>query len=197
MREDILEQLSSFMDGELADGNHRELVEACANDDGLRGKWARYHMIGNTLRSGLPERFPKGLPDRIAGVIDGEPAIVARPQRRVRFRPALAWAMAASVAGFAVFKLGDGSSGRSPHGAVPPDLAAKDAARMADEARRTLDEEVPYATVLWAGEPQDPPEHLTTYLLMHNQYDGSLSGPEVSPASSSPFFTTVVHDPSP
>lgn len=193
MRQDTLEQLSSFMDGELSDRDHRTLVEACVNDDGLREKWARYHLIGTTLRAGLPETLPRGLPDRVALALDDEPAILVGRRPRVRIGPALGLAMAASVAGFTFYKLSDWSPN-----AREPRLASQGASRTADPGRlHQPTEDFPHAAVLWGGERHDTPERLTTYLLMHNQYDGSLSGPEVSPSEASPYFTTVVHDPNP
>ncbi|MGH8562924.1 MAG: sigma-E factor negative regulatory protein [Gammaproteobacteria bacterium] len=190
MRDDTLEQLSSFMDGELSDRDHRTLVEACVNDDDLRAKWARYHLIGTTLRSGLPETLMRSLPDRVALALDHEPAILVGRRPRIRVGPALGLAMAASVAGFTFYKLGDWSPK-----AREPRLVSQGASPTAD--RHPLTEDIPHAAVLWGGERHDTPERLTTYLLMHNQYDGSLSGPEVSPSEASPYFTTVVHDPNP
>jgi hypothetical protein len=188
MRQETLEQLSSFMDGELSDRDHRTLVEACVNDDSLRKKWARYHLIGTTLRNGLPKALPRGLPDRVALALSDEPAILVGRRPRVWWRPALGLAMAASVAGFTFYKLGDWSpNDREPR------LALQGASPTADPGRQAI----PHAAVLWRGERHDTPERLTTYLLMHNQYDGSLSGPEALPSEASPYFTTVVHDPDP
>lgn len=192
MRQDTLEQLSSFMDGELSDRDHRTLVEACVNDDGLREKWDRYHLIGTTLRVGLPKTLPRGLPDRVALALDDEPAILVVRRPRVRVGPALGLAMAASVAGFTFYKLGDWSPD-----APAPRLASEGASPTADPGGHPLTEDSPYAAVLWGGERHDTPERLTAYLLMHNEYDGRLSGPEVSPSEASPYFTTVVHDPNP
>ncbi len=202
MREDILEQLSSFMDGELSGRDSQGLVEACANDDGLREKWARYHLIGTTLRSGLPARLPRDLPDRVTRAMCGEPAIRVAAKRRLRFAPAFGLAMAASAAGLLFFQLGDWSPSATSPGATSSsvsgaELHANDAAQGAHEGRQHLAADIPYATVLWAGERHDTPKALTTYILMHNQYDGSLGGPEVSAPQSSPYFTTVVHEPSP
>jgi sigma-E factor negative regulatory protein RseA len=192
MRQETLEQLSSFMDGELSDRDRRTLVEACVNDDSLRKKWARYHLIGTTLRNGLPKTLPRDLPDRVALALSDEPAILVGRRPRVRWGPALGLAMAASVAGFTFYKLGDWSPN-------PPELhlASQGASPTADPRRHPVTKDIPHAAVLWHGERHDTPERLITYLLMHNQYDGSLSGPEVSPSEASPYFTTVVHDPNP
>ncbi|MGH8577909.1 MAG: hypothetical protein ACREXJ_13570, partial [Gammaproteobacteria bacterium] len=122
--------------------------------------------------------------------LDDEPAILVGRRPRVRVGPALGLAMAASVAGFTFYKLGDWSPK-----AREPRLVSQGASPSAD--RHPLTEDIPHAAVLWGGERHDTPERLTTYLLMHNQYDGSLSGPEVSPSEASPYFTTVVHDPNP
>lgn len=192
MRQETLEQLSSFMDGELSDRDHRTLVEACVNDDSLRKKWARYHLIGTTLRNGLPKTLPRGLPDRVALALCDEPAILVGRRPRVRIGPALGLAMAASVAGFTFYKLGDWSPN-----AGESRLGSRGASPTADPGRHSVTEDIPHAAVLWRGERHDTPERLTTYLLMHNQYDGSLSDPEVSPSEASPYFTTVVHDPNP
>jgi sigma-E factor negative regulatory protein RseA len=183
MRDETLEQLSSFVDGELSDREQKRLLDACAHDHGLRDKWARYHLIGTALRAGLPETVPRGLAERVGLALEGEPAILVNRRPRVRTGPALA--MAASVAAVTFFSLGGW------HPSAPGPSLATGAApdRATTGARR---EEIPSAAVLWADEGQDTPARLTAYVLMHNQYDGSLSGPEVSP-----YFTLVAHDPSP
>jgi sigma-E factor negative regulatory protein RseA len=183
MRDETLERLSSFMDGELSEKEQRTLLEACAHDDGLREKWARYHLIGTALRAGLPEALPRELADRVALALESEPAILVNRRPRVRIGPALA--MAASVAGFTFFGLG----GWRPS-APGPGLTTEAAPDVVAAGERG--EEIPPGAVLWSGEGEDAPGRLTAYVLLHNRYDGSLSGPEVSP-----YFTLVAHDPNP
>lgn len=45
------EQLSAFMDGELADSDTRGILVACRTSDGLAQDWSIYHCIGDVLRS--------------------------------------------------------------------------------------------------------------------------------------------------
>lgn len=45
------EQISAFMDGEATGREVEESIQALGQDSNLRGKWSRYHLIGEVLRT--------------------------------------------------------------------------------------------------------------------------------------------------
>jgi sigma-E factor negative regulatory protein RseA len=92
------EDVSQLMDGEL---DAQSVEHAC---HGLRESasmetWICYHVIGDTLR-GCGGLSP-GFAERFAGRLGAEPTLLAPPRRRPT-PAAVAWALAASVAGVTV-----------------------------------------------------------------------------------------------
>lgn len=67
------ERLSAWMDGELEGKQAEALLTELKRDSILRGAWARYHLIGDTLR-GIQG---PDLSVRISGRLDSEPAVLA------------------------------------------------------------------------------------------------------------------------
>ncbi len=105
MNQKELEELSALVDDELA-GGIDGMMKRYAEDEELRRKWYRYHLIGEAMRDELPKEFGIDLADRIRASIAQEPAILApAPWRRRWLRPAIGLAVAASVAGITVFGL--------------------------------------------------------------------------------------------
>src|SRR5215469_18534630 len=89
------EEVSQLMDGEL---DAQRVEHAC---HGLREAasmetWICYHVIGDTLR-GCGGLSP-GFAERFAARLGAEPTLLAPPRRRPT-PAAVAWALAASVAG--------------------------------------------------------------------------------------------------
>jgi hypothetical protein len=66
-------------------------------------------------------------------------------------------AMAASVAGFTFYKLGDWSPSAREHR-----LASQRTSPTADPGRHSVTEDIPHAAVLWRGERHDTPKRLST-----------------------------------
>lgn len=67
------EQLSQLMDGEWLELNPSECVKGVCGDETLRGKWARYHLIRDVIKS-EPVQADNALVSRICAAIDDEPA---------------------------------------------------------------------------------------------------------------------------
>ncbi len=67
------EQLSQLMDGEWLELNPSECVKGVCGDEALRGKWARYHLIRDVIKS-EPVQADNALVSRICAAIDDEPA---------------------------------------------------------------------------------------------------------------------------
>lgn len=66
-------KLSQLMDGEWHELNPSECVAALCEDDALRDKWSRYHMIRDVMKS-EPVAADLDLASRISAAIDDEPA---------------------------------------------------------------------------------------------------------------------------
>src|ERR1700728_4298305 len=105
MREQIREQVSAFLDGELPDSETELLLKRLTRDAELRESFGRYALIGESMRGGGQVRLSRGFAERVNRAIDGEPAVaVSQPSRSPsRWWRALAGAaVAASVAVVAV-----------------------------------------------------------------------------------------------
>lgn len=101
MNEQLKEQLSAFMDGELDDAI---LVSRLEKDAEARATWLRYHMIRDALHR---DRVPGAevLADRVAAALKTEPVVLA-PRRRFTAkqigRQVAGLAMAATIAAVAI-----------------------------------------------------------------------------------------------
>ena len=81
------ENLSAFIDGEMGVSND-ELITDIQNDDEMRAKWQRYHMIRDGLRGELGQSTSFDISASIASAIAEEPAILA-PKKRLRDIPVI------------------------------------------------------------------------------------------------------------
>src|SRR5258708_30272889 len=78
MSEQIREQVSAFLDGELPNSETELLLKRLTRDPELRESFGRYALIGESLRGGTHARLSQGFPGRVNRAIHGEP-LVARP----------------------------------------------------------------------------------------------------------------------
>lgn len=93
--DNVFEQLSAYMDGELPEAEARFLQRRLEHDAELRGKWARMQLASTCIK-GQPWRpMSEKLSERIEAGLSATPSI--KPQRNV-----LRWAMVASIAALAV-----------------------------------------------------------------------------------------------
>jgi sigma-E factor negative regulatory protein RseA len=63
-----VERLSAFVDNETDSFETRRLIDELLKSEDDRGKWSRYHLIGDSLRGGMRQVAP---PDFLAGVRSG------------------------------------------------------------------------------------------------------------------------------
>jgi sigma-E factor negative regulatory protein RseA len=109
MSEQIREQVSAFLDGELPNSETELLLKRLARDGELRESFGRYALIGEALRGGSHKLMAKGFSSRVNLAIDGEPIPAnGHPQdgRVPRWwRPLAGAAVAAGVAAVAVVAL--------------------------------------------------------------------------------------------
>jgi sigma-E factor negative regulatory protein RseA len=109
MSEQIREQVSAFLDGELPGTETELLLKRLTRDGELRESFGRYALIGEALRGSGSQILTKGFASRVNLAIDGEPvtAQVAVSAVRARrwWRPLAGVSVAAGVAAVAIVAL--------------------------------------------------------------------------------------------
>jgi sigma-E factor negative regulatory protein RseA len=99
--QDMTQDLSSLMDGELEPGEAHRAIGSCCGSEEHKGTWYLYHAIGDAMRGQTPRRI--AYPQALIASIGQQPTVVA-PRRARMDSPAarVALAAAASVATIAV-----------------------------------------------------------------------------------------------
>ena len=109
MSEQIREQVSAFLDGELPNSETELLLKRLTRDGELRESFGRYALIGEALRGTGHAYLTKGFAERVNFAIDGEPVSAngRAPHARAPrwWRPFAGAAVAAGVAAVAVVAL--------------------------------------------------------------------------------------------
>jgi sigma-E factor negative regulatory protein RseA len=109
MSEQIREQVSAFLDGELPSTETELLLKRLTRDGELRESFGRYALIGEALRGGRQTLLTKGFSSRVNLAIDGEPVPASgagglKPAARW-WRPFAGAAVVAGVAAVAIFAM--------------------------------------------------------------------------------------------
>jgi negative regulator of sigma E activity len=174
MSEQIREQVSAFLDGELPNSETELLLKRLTRDADLRDSFGRYALVGECLRGG-GARLTQDLRARVNHAIDGEPLTAgqtraARTQVERWWRPAAGAAVAAGV--MAVSVLSFQQRAEVPGvAALPLPTSARVAADQA-APREALSYTVP-ATVGQAPTAM-PAARLTNYVFAHSRYSSVL-----------------------
>jgi sigma-E factor negative regulatory protein RseA len=109
MSEQILEQVSAFLDGELPNAETELLLKRLTRDAELRESFGRYALIGEALRGQGSHILAGGFASRVNLAIDGEPSQVAPHAQQSRvsrwWRPLVGVTVAAGVAAVAIVAL--------------------------------------------------------------------------------------------
>ncbi|MBS0194449.1 MAG: hypothetical protein JSR34_09395 [Proteobacteria bacterium] len=138
LNDDLLEDLSAFMDGELDAQRSRFLLQRLAHDAALRARFERWQLQAGAMRK-MAQPLPAGFAERVGRAIDADAAAAAsaapRFSRRTRWAGGLALAASFAVAGLFVF-----NTARAPHWAPVPKVALDPhaAAEVMPIARTTL-----------------------------------------------------------
>jgi sigma-E factor negative regulatory protein RseA len=175
MSEQIREQVSAFLDGELPDSETELLLKRLTRDGELRESFGRYALIGESIRGTSRGHLTKGFAGRVNMAIDGEPVVAvgqARESRAPRWwRPFAGAAVAAGVAAVAVVAL--------QQRAVAPTLRAGPAAApmtaqnvTAAQGREPDSYTVPPTSPI--APSAMPQARLTNYVLAHSRYSSGL-----------------------
>jgi negative regulator of sigma E activity len=165
MTNQIREQMSALLDGELPPDEVGLLVRRLERDAGLRKAFGNYVLAGESLRAPGAIMASPGFAARVAAAIDDGVVPVAVPQavhgrEPLRWRrPLAATALAASAALAAVLLVRPGA-----------DQGARLAANGSDAAMATV------ASLPAGGSSPTPAQNqrLASYLVAHGQYASPL-----------------------
>jgi sigma-E factor negative regulatory protein RseA len=192
MSEQIREQVSAFLDGELPSTETELLLKRLTRDGELRESFGRYALIGEALRGGGRTLLTKGFASRVNLTIDGEPApaaaAVVQSHAARWWRPFAGVAVVAGVAAVAIVAMqqryeapGVGAPGiGAPAAAMTaqtvvnvPAAAMPTAAPMMAANREAISYTVPAAP---APAPIAAPSgRLTNYMFAHSKYSYGLA----------------------
>jgi sigma-E factor negative regulatory protein RseA len=185
MSEQIREQISAFLDGELPASETELLLKRLARDAELREGFGRYALVGEAMRATPHSRITRGFAARINATIDGEPA-VSSPIAAARARPMHWWrpiagaAVAAGVAAVAVVALQQRAvtpplraAGVAPAVIVSSGAAGHDGPRLANQPKEPAQ---PYVVVPASATTSAPlpGARLTSYIFAHSRYSSVL-----------------------
>jgi sigma-E factor negative regulatory protein RseA len=172
MSEQIREQVSAFLDGELPSSETELLLKRLTRDPELRQSFGRYALIGETLRGVGGASLSLSFAARVNRTIDGEPAAPALPAARAR---PLRWskriagaAVAAGVTAVAVVAWQQRAV--APGVSAAPRLVAQNV-RLATVPKEPLSYTVPTPT---AAPAMMAPARLTNYVFAHSKYSVGL-----------------------
>jgi hypothetical protein len=189
-------QLSAMFDGELSSAECELLARRLGRDEQLRGRWARYALIGAALRSEPVAAVSGDFSRRVGAAIDhGGDAAVGRAGRRRPIaglrRVAMGGALVAGVAGMGIFVLrsqlllGDAASVAAARPTPPAQTLVMSAAAAANPeaqlarinaasnsvVREPLSYVVPPSG---GGVATALPATLANYVVAHSEYSSPL-----------------------
>lgn len=177
------ERVSALADGECEPHQLDALLARMREDDALRARWARYHLISDALHNNLTRGTRLDISQQVSAALESEPVIFAPvwqralPSRRM-VKQAAGVAMAASVTAVAI--LGAQWVNRDMPGAATPSVASV-ATPATPRAVELVAMESPaqgQATPAQMAEGQKPDEqmwirNLDSYVVNHNEYLGN------------------------
>jgi sigma-E factor negative regulatory protein RseA len=162
------ETLSAFVDGELEEHAARKLLDDESGSAELRETWARYHLIGDVIGQRLPDTYGQAFLKRLELARESESPPVAIPISRRRpfvSRPALGFALAASVAVLAILGIRQFGDSVSPQPTVVASTAIS-GPKLVKQAR-----------MRWNVQQPAVEARLNSYLVNHSEYlDHGMSG---------------------
>jgi sigma-E factor negative regulatory protein RseA len=174
MSDQIREQVSTFLDGELPDSESELLLKRLTRDADLRASFGRYALIGETLRGASRAPVSRGFAARVNRAIDGEPGTaipqVMRTARSRWWKPVAGAAVAASVAAVAVVALQERAVAPVAH-VAPPAIAQNAKPAQAKEA---LSYYITPPAASNGASAVMPATRLTSYVFAHSNYVSGL-----------------------
>jgi sigma-E factor negative regulatory protein RseA len=179
MSEQIREQVSAFLDGELPNSESELLLKRLTRDGELRESFGRYALIGEAIRGTSRGLLTKSFAGRVNFAIDGE-ALAASghvPQSRAPrwWRPFAGATVAAGVAVVAVVALQQRAVGPTLRTVLPVTAqitAPAPSAALAQAPREAISYTVPATSPVTPAVM--PPARLTNYVFAHSRYSSGL-----------------------
>jgi sigma-E factor negative regulatory protein RseA len=187
MSEQIREQVSAFLDGELPSSETELLLKRLTRDGELRESFGRYALIGEAMRGSGSQILTQSFASRVNLAIDGEPpaapiAVSAVRERRW-WRPLAGVSVAAGVAAVAIVALqqraiSPGSAASTPNTAT--NLPAPAAATVAKNQSAVQGGGGPREALSYTVPPNSDqtmviaPARLTNYVFAHSKYSSGL-----------------------
>jgi sigma-E factor negative regulatory protein RseA len=173
MSEQIREQVSAFLDGELPNSETELLLKRLTRDSELRESFGRFALIGEAIRGPGHGLLTRGFSGRVNIAIDGEPAAANGPITQDRaprwWRPLAGVAVAAGVAVVAVGALQHRTDPRTAR--IMTSIPAISSASL-QAPREAISYTVPAA---FTGVPAIMPQaRLTNYVFAHSRYSSGL-----------------------
>jgi sigma-E factor negative regulatory protein RseA len=180
MSEQIREQVSAFLDGELPDSETELLLKRLTRAGELRESFGRYALIGEAIRGASLSLMTKGFAGRVNLAIDGEPVPAngqVLPIRAPRWwRPFAGAAVAAGVAAVAVVAFHQRADEPVSRAAAPVQRTATTLLAQTSAAPQITREAISYTVP--AAPPTATaalgPARLTNYVLAHSRYSSVL-----------------------
>ena len=181
MSEQIREQVSAFLDGELPDTETELLLKRLTRDGELRESFGRYALIGEALRGSGPQILSRGFASRVNLAIDGEPAQAAAHAQRSNasrwWRPLAGVSVAAGVAAVAIVALQQRAISPRLNGASQ--ITAQNVVAVNGVAPATVGaphEPLSYTVPATSTEAPSSlvPARLTNYVFAHSKYSSGL-----------------------
>ena len=161
MSKQFKERLSALIDGEETQTN--DVFSRIQQDDELRQRWQRYHLISDAMKGHLDGRTFPDISSRVSQTLEHEPTILApkRTPSRIQhwYKQAAGFAVAATVATVAVVTVQQGQLANNEQiQTVAIDTPVTDVKFVAvnDPAHPRLDSAVE--------------SKLSGYLVQHNEY---------------------------
>jgi negative regulator of sigma E activity len=172
MSEQIREQVSAFLDGELPSSETELLLKRLTRDAELRQGFGRYALIGETLRNVNGATLSLGFAARVNRAIDGEPVVPALPAAKSRalhwWTPIAGTAVAAGVTAVAVVAWQQRAV--APGVTVAPRVTAQNV-RLATVPKEPISYTVPAPA---SAPAMMAPARLTNYVFAHSKYSVGL-----------------------
>jgi sigma-E factor negative regulatory protein RseA len=173
----VKEKLSALVDNELGEFEERRVLEELDRDPQLRGIWQRYHLIRAAMANELDYLPSHTSTERLAAMLAAEPVVTARRSIGQLPRMAGGLAIAATVAGIAIFglqMLGPAVTSNPKSSSPASMVSAKSPAPMVAETR-AVEPSAAIQTVRsnstrWDTPEPDDEHMLDVYLVQHSEF---------------------------
>ena len=188
MSEQIREQVSAFLDGELPNSETELLLKRLTRDGELRESFGRYALIGEAIRGTSGALLTRGFAGRVNVAIDGETAPARgfgmRADAPRWWRPFAGVAVAAGVAAIAIVALQQRAvvlPALQPRAALTAQNITVAPGAGAIQGGTGAAAPTPRETISYTVPPTSPaapsamaPARLTNYVLAHSRYSSGL-----------------------